>query len=276
MASNLAKVLRLDEDPLQSDPLRSEMCRRLICTIAVMDHLLSPSLNISCHVSLSDYIKLPCTNDELQAIKYRGRQISSLDSSPANIIAEIMSLSHFFCEVCLYHRNGGGISVWQELDNQLLSWTTALHKSLVYSQQNFVLHQRKGTLRQFVYLNLLYHHICQLIYFQFLQNSGSSAYETETSTLRILSCYHHSSMITEIINYTWTVACFDIHNVSMGQMLTVAAAVHMHACLTATSKEEGECNQRKLTVILDCVKRIKEHCRIFDRIVSQETNMDCK
>lgn len=58
----------------------------------------------------------------------------------------------------------------------------------------------------------------------------------------------------------------DMHNISMGQILTVSAAIIMHARLTAGPDEIQAC-MGKLQVIDAAFARNKEHCRVFDRMV---------
>lgn len=261
----MAKILRLSEDTGETDPLKREMSHRLMCTIAVMDRTLSPSLSLPCYMSLSDIVPRPCDEEEFRRIKMRAPPVVS-ETPPANLAAEIFTLSHLFCQVCLYHRNGGDLETWQDLERQQSEWRNILHTSLIYNTTNFSLHQTKGTLREFIYLHLLYHHIGQLIYFPFLQAGSGNPDELER--LRIFNCHQHATSITGIISYTWSAANFDVHNVSIGQILTVAAAVHMHACLTANSKELRESSQGNLGIITDCLSRIRIHCRIFNRVVS--------
>ena len=127
----------------------------------------------------------------------------------------------------------------------------------------------KGAIRLFSYIHLLYHHICQLLYFPYLQPSGS---DTAAAPLdvRTINCHHHTSRITEIIRDNNKVASIDLHNVSIGQILKVAAAVHMHACLTVRTREQADVAKaahENLITITDCLERIRQGCRIFDRVV---------
>lgn len=269
MASNLVKSLRLTENPLEGDPIREECCRRVVCTVVLMDRTLSSSLNLPCCFSLHQCFKEPCTEQELKSMgSARKNVMDHLELETPNLIAAIFRLSHLFCEVCIYHRHGGYEDDLQNFEQRHSEWINTLHDSLVYSQVNFEMHQMRGTLRQFLYLHLLYHHIGQLLLFPSLRASDSRSSDTADCPSRIMQCHYHARRITEIVEHGWRIAGMDIHNVSFGQILTVAAAVHMHSCLTARSKGQREARQANLTVINDCFSRVRKHCRIFDRIVS--------
>jgi hypothetical protein len=75
--------------------------------------------------------------------------------------------------------------------------------------------------------------------------------------------HYHAGIATEIIDYTWKIAKPDMYNVSVGQMLTVSAAIIMHTRLTVSSPEEIEPCKGKLEIIEAAFSRNKEHCRIL-------------
>lgn len=262
IASSMTKVMRLVEDPLGADPYRREMSRRLVATIVLMDRTLSPSLNMTPYFDLQVKISEPCSEEELQSMKSGVR----LDEQTVQVklIAELLNLSHLFCRVCLFHRHGGTLEDWRLLESEHQAWRNRLHHSLVFSPDNFRRHQLKLTVRQFLYLNLLYHHICQLIYFPFLQASHASMVDMQ----QVANCRMHASTIVDIVAYTWETVTFEIHNVSMGQILTVSAAVQMHTCMTATSKEQLESGQTRISLINESMTRMRQYCRVYDRIVS--------
>jgi hypothetical protein len=259
-----------DEDP---DPLQREMCRRLLCTIALMDRTLSLSLNVSCHLAQDDIVPPPCGDAELRQIKTRCPPLLNDDPS-ANLIVGILNLAKYFHDICFYHRNGGHQQEWQRLETQLTVWRTLLHETLVYNRANFNAHHPRQASREFIYLHLLYHHVGQLIYFPFLQANGSNPSGTELERSYVVRCHCHARSIAEIMQETWTHGGFDLHNASIGQILTVAAAVNMHASLTATSPQGAVVPKANIVIITDCLARLKEHTRIFDRIASVLQDFD--
>ena len=107
MASNLVKALRLGDETLERDPLKREMNNRLIATIVLMDHTLSPSINLPCYFSLTEFLPRPCDDEEFLSLKLRAQPLAENLPRP-NLIAAMLDLSHLFAEVCLYHRQGGG------------------------------------------------------------------------------------------------------------------------------------------------------------------------
>lgn len=270
----MCKALRLTEDSFEPDPLKRELSRRLISTVVLMDCTLSPSLNASCYFSSSETTSEPCDDDELAKIRARAPALPQ-DPPSAGLLAEILRQSKLFRQVCIYHRQGSNLEQLQAFETQQIDWERSLHESLIYNVTNFELHRAKNTLREYTYLHLLSCHIGQLIYFPHLQSSGSNLV-TDDRRLKVASCHHYATNITATVQQTWNTAGFDVHNASIGQILTVSAAVLMHACLTATSREEVEASQMRLTTINDCLTRMKEHCRIFDRVVCVEYQTSSK
>ncbi len=253
-----------DDEP---DPLEKEMCKRLLCTIALMDRTLSLSLNVSCHLTPDDLVPEPCSENELRQIRSRSPPLMNCES-PENLTLGILDLAKSFCEICFYHRYGGPHEEWQRIEAQMTIWYGALHERLVYTRANFDAHHARHASREFIYLHLLYHHVCQLIYFPFLQANGDTSYRSELGSSYIARCHHHAQRIVEIIEETWTYGGFDLHNASIGQILSVAAAVHMHVSFTSNSTQHKVSTKANLLVITNCLARLKEHTRIFDRIVS--------
>jgi hypothetical protein len=266
MASCMCKILRLSEEPSESDPLKRELCLRLLSTVVLMDRTLSPSLNVPCYFSPDEVVPQPCDDEELARIKTRVPRVAR--ESSANLITELLRLSQDFRQICLHHRQGGNTEGWQEMERRHSEWPSILHGSLAYNRTNIESHRAKHTLRRFTYMHLMHHHIGQLIYFPFLQaNASTSGPAVDMGGLQVLKCRHQARQITEIIQNSWVTEGFDVHNVSIGQILTVAAAVIMHARLTSSNQEQGAASQTQLVIINDSLTRIKAHCRIFDRIV---------
>ena len=259
-------MLRLGEDRGENEPLRREMGRRLLSTVILMDRMISPPLDFPLYFPLSEPFSHPCGEDELLRMKTL-QPIPLQDVSSANLTDELLKLSKHFCQVFMHHRQGSTLQEWEGLEREQKTWLSSLHELLVYTPINFERHRAKNTLREFIYLHLLHHHVCQLIYFSSLQDSDSDSTPGLNKT-RIQNCYQHATEITEIAQHTLKAAGFDLHNVVFGQMLAVSAAVHMHASLTAGSKEQKEVSQMRVGFITDCLSRISGHSRMFSRIVS--------
>lgn len=260
----MIKSLRLTADSLEGDPLKIEYCRRAVCTVVTMDHTLSPSLNMPCLCTFEQRFKNPYSEKDLESI---GRSetacIDPLEVKPPHLIAEISNLSQMFCQVCVYHREGGHTNDLPDLERRHSEWQTKLPEIVIDSGA------KSGALRQLLYLHLLYHHIGQLLCFPSLRSKASAQPDFDKHSQNIIQCHYHASIITEIVKSGWEIAGLDVHNASFGQILTVAAAVHMHACLTANSKQQRETSYANITVITDCIVRVRKHCRLFDRISAQ-------
>lgn len=258
--------IRPTEEAFEPDPLKRELSRRLLNTMVLMDCTLSPSLNATCYFSPSELTPEPCDDDELARIRNRAPALPQ-EAPSAGLLAEILRQSQVFRQVCVYHRQGSNTEQLRLLEEHQTVVEGSLHESLTYSIANFDIHRARNCLREFTYLHLLSHHIEQLIYFPYLQPSGSGPM-ADDRRMKVLSCHHHATRVTTIVRYTWDTAGFDLHNASIGQILTVSAAVLMHACLIANSKEEVEASQVSLTTIKDCLGRVKEHCRILNRVLN--------
>jgi hypothetical protein len=233
-----------------------------------MDRNLSPSLNIPCYFPLNQTFEEPCAEEDFNRMGTNNRDLlDRMETRLPNLKAALFRLSHLFCQLCIYHRQGDLDGDLQKVEQQYVAWFHSLHGGLVYSETNFDIHQKRGSLRQFLYLHLLYHHVGQLLYFPSLQGGDQRASDLSNNTSRVRQCHYHANRITEIVENGWTIAGIDIHNMSCGQVLTVAASIHMHACLTATSIEQREAHQVSITTVTDSFMRVREHCRVFDRIV---------
>lgn len=66
-ACNMAKILHLREDQTNITAFNKEMSRRLLCTLAVMDRTLTPSLNRPCYFSPEELISDPLPENGMLA-----------------------------------------------------------------------------------------------------------------------------------------------------------------------------------------------------------------
>jgi hypothetical protein len=191
-ASSVAKLLRLREDHVNSTPFRREMCRRLLCTLLIMDRTLSPSLNIPCNFRPEETINEPLPDNHLQNLA-SGIPVHGYSG---NLILEILDLSEIFRRVCVYHRERGNDDEWRTLYNEQDAWQARLPEDLIWTPTNFAFHQKNQSLRKFLYIHLLHNHICQLIYFPFLQGSAAFSTNTFLGAEQISQCHYHAKLIT--------------------------------------------------------------------------------
>lgn len=255
------------DESWEVDPLQKELTRRLVCTVALMDRMISPSLNVQCNFQLDDPIPVPCGEEELQNLKNRTFARTN-DTRSRNVVAELVHLSSLFCQVCVYHRSNNAPEKLLEIETQLSIWSNSLPDFLQYTRANLESHHQRQSLRQFAYMHLIYHHICQLTLFRSLTANRPQEEINEQAA----NCHSHACRIIDIIQYTWEHAGFDLHNASVGQILTVAAVIHTHALLTTSSIEIMEASKTRITMIRDYFGRAKKHCRLFDWVVKCSHN----
>lgn len=263
----MAKSLKLTNDPLEGDLQRVEICRRVVCNIVFLDRILSPSFNMQCYFSLDEAFKEPATQEELQRTgsvqQFTPYQRESLGP---NLVAEIFRLSHLFCRLCLYHRKGDHAELGV-YEREHLAWQQHLNGDLPYSFESLNRYRQTGSVRQFLFLHLLHHHIGQLLYFPALRAGSQSFPNPDRDQARIDLCQFHASRISEIVKDGWNIGGIEVHNTCYGQILTISAAIHVYSCLTASSSEYKEAARANISAIIDSFVRIRKHCRIFDRMV---------
>lgn len=272
IATTMAKSLRLETDPFQGDIRRVDDCRRIVCNLALLDRILSPSFNMQCYYSLSEEFREPLPLEKLRW--YSGQPRTSTQESAIyapDISTEIFRLSHLLCGICTYYRKGEQARSLNEYERQHLDWQRKLQGDLAYTALSFDKHRRQGTLRQFLFLHLLHNHIGQLLYFPTL-GGGLHAHQVPgvagRDQSKVALCQYHAARISEIVDEAWRVAGVNVHNTCCGQILTVSAAVHMHSCLTSESSTHKIASLASINVIMEALVRMRRHCRIFDRIVS--------
>ncbi|KAH8673295.1 hypothetical protein BX600DRAFT_454995 [Xylariales sp. PMI_506] len=244
--------------------------------MALMDRLLSIPLQLEPHFSREEPIPSPLGDQEFWALKRR--TTVPTDSSNISITIEILKLSDLLSSVCHAYRESNSKVILQGLVAQFDGYAVSLHPTFHYTPENLSRQLEGGTLRKFAFMHLLYHHIGQLLFFHSLKSTYVSGPSVSSGALK---CHQHAFSILEIIEYARNSGGFDLHNFSMGQVLSIATVVHGHALLTARSIEVAEQLQRQVATMRDCVLRIQRHTRLFNwvlqhleglwRILSQNT-----
>ena len=125
MACSICKILRLSDEPSETDPLKREMPLRLLSAVVLIDRTLSPSLNIPCYFSSGEIIPEPCDDEELARIKIRAPPVAQVPR--ANLIAEILRLSEDFRQICLHHRQRGNLETWRAMERRFEEWHLSIH-----------------------------------------------------------------------------------------------------------------------------------------------------
>lgn len=262
----MAKSMRLSDSPSQQDPRRTDACRRIVCNLALLDRILSPSFNMHCHFSLAEAFAEP---ESWEEPGYLGLPLggSPLRRS-TNFSSKVFRLSQLLCGLCTYHRRGEQSNSLSEYERQHLDWETQLQGDLSYSSDSFGKFRDKGTLRRFLFMHLLHNHIGQLLYFPALgRDRRGQPTGTNGDQSRATLCQYYAGRVSNIVEEAWLKAGVTMHNTCCGQMLTISAVVHMYYCLTSDSAPQKAAARASIDVILQAFVRIKRHSRIFDRMV---------
>ncbi|KAM5341876.1 hypothetical protein ACJ41O_014907 [Fusarium nematophilum] len=267
-AVNLVRALRLEDEKSEVDPLRLEMSRRLMATITLMDMVLSPALGFRFQLNLpQDEGPTIRSDEDLSALKHR---VHAENHVPRPSTAqEILSLSKILAAVCQSYRGEDSTDVLRQQEEAYLRITASRDPSLAWNEENLERNQQRDSLRRFAFMHVLSHHVGQLVYFKALGCMDGSRFSDEDLAAKVSECHRHARAIVDIVDYTSTVAGFDLHNFCMGQVLTVATVVHTHALLVAPSEEAVADVRRRIEGIRAHVNRVKGHCRMFIWVSNQ-------
>lgn len=206
--------------------------------------------------------------DEFWALKHRTQAQAPLESNHGRIYDLLVQLSRIIHEIGLVYRNGGSVTELERSKTELDVVFSTLNLYYRYDMVNLIANKDRGTLRRFAFLHLLYHHAGQLVTFCSLRGLEKSVCEPFCHPEWEVHCYQHAQSITGIIQYTFEQAGFDLHNLQMGQILTVATIVHAHARMKASSRHDIERLGLEIATLQNCVDRLKVRTRMYNWVVS--------
>lgn len=264
----MVKALHLLEDS-DVDPLRLELTRRLIGTIALMDRILSPALKFPLHMTpFQDVVPVLRSDEEFVAL--RNRTLAPSHLAQPSVAQEVLNLSKILARVCHDCRSNDSFNLLSHEESEYGRSAVGIDPSLAWTEQNLGWHQHRDSIRRFAFMHVLYHHVGQLVYFKSLSRARDDRFDLDELASQVRNCHQHARTIVDIIDYTWNVSGFDLHNFVMGQVLTVATVVHTHELLLATTVPEAAEIRNRIENIRACVVRVKRHCRMFNWVVSFE------
>ncbi|KAL2871220.1 uncharacterized protein BJX67DRAFT_218888 [Aspergillus lucknowensis] len=262
-ARNIASLFKLGRRHNGVNAPTDEIARRLVVTIALMENLFTPSINIERGLSPM----APELNGEPNAVLNRtsvcgvaepGRTLAIMD--------EILHLSDIHYQVRRSWQIKPNLSPRQDFAATLQKWQDNLPSNLQLAPGNFEYHREKLSLRRYAFMHLLQLHIQQLLVLEQLQWPPviHNAFTRDTSTAK---AYEQASGIASIVNWLWHTAQMDIHNASFGQIVTTAQVIHVHRLLSSTDPNTIAEAQSEIITLQDCLERVKGHCRLFNWVV---------
>ncbi|RSL48140.1 hypothetical protein CEP53_009643 [Fusarium sp. AF-6] len=260
-AANMLRALRLLDISEGGSSVSVETHRRLICTMALMDRLISFPLRLTPHFSRRDKIPRMLHDDEFLALK-RGRANHATGThvhlQNVSVSQEIMFLSEILAE--LYEMFQDGQDDVAQVLSRFVSHSSTRSESLLWTPSNISNHLGHDTLRQFAYMHMLFHHIGQLVHFKALKPTSTQSQAQRESAVE---CHRHANSIAVIVETLWDQATFDLHNFSVGKILTTAVVVSAHALLEASTTEAIQQLHDQMTILTGCISRIQNHTRMF-------------
>ncbi|KAH6995148.1 fungal-specific transcription factor domain-containing protein [Ilyonectria destructans] len=170
-ATNMLRALRLLDTHPGENSVTSETNRRLVCTMALMDRLMSFPLRLPPQFSSQDHIPTMLADGEFWALKRGTGTLADgglQGPSSVSVSQEILKLSEILLEVCNAYFNGGSSTTLEETRLRFHHYSTTRDSSLLSTAANLERHKHHDTLRKFSYMHLLYHHVGQLIHFHAL------------------------------------------------------------------------------------------------------------
>lgn len=132
----------------------------------------------------------------------------------------------------------------QRLSSELQDWLRGLPAHLRNTPENLEAFAAKSRGREFAVLHIIYHHQCQLLYYQYLQWASSSPSEAgaaEEIFRRVARCKAHAEALSALM---WTMNTFAgsecLWSPVNGHLLVVASSIHLHSLLFDTDDGDGD------------------------------------
>lgn len=242
-----------------------EMTRRLVATIAIMENLFTPSVNIE--RGLSPMQLATKLNGELNATIGRTRICGPAEPGPSlAIMNEILHLSEVHYQIRRAWHTQPASSLQQDFAATLQQWQDALPSYLRLAPENFEYHQERLSLRRYAFMHLLQLHLRHLLLFKQLE-WPPTIHSTATRDPSAVEAYEHASRITSIVNWLWHTSQLEMHNASFGQIVTIAQVIHIHRLLSSTDADTINSTQSEITALQEYLLRVKRHCRLFNWVV---------
>jgi hypothetical protein len=133
-ATNMLRVLWSTDENSEVDPLRQECNRRLVCTMILMDRLLSFPPRLSPQFSTHEPVPPLLGDDDFWAQK---RRTASQPVDPdTSVNHQILILSKMLDSVCYTYRRGSSRVTLEECRIQFDNYTASFYPSLIRKNVN--------------------------------------------------------------------------------------------------------------------------------------------
>lgn len=270
-ARTCLSILKLDKpsELYDSDPVQAEMTRRLVATIALMDHLMLPFLDIKRPATQISPLPRLFSHQEFDTLRSRSANAPTTPTGP-NLMQELLDLSSIYLDICKSGKESP-VEVHFTAASNLRKWYGDLPAELDFTDANFDSHRTQFMLRPFTFLHVLFHHSWHLILLDklpwtdelFMPGAGRLSLDPD-----IVELYDHAAWIADTVVKLWNAAHLDLHNSCFGLSIVVAQTVLVHRLLSLSDRTQKEATQAQVKGLRNCLIRVKEHCRLFDWVVS--------
>lgn len=262
-ARNIVSLLQLDQGLVEPDCIQTEMSRRLVATIALMENIFTPSVNIQRGLMPIDPIPILHSEEDFDSLK-ACRQIKPDTQSAPSMMNKILELSSIYFQIRQDwdKRSGGALPNYRD---RLQRWEASLPHSFLYSPNNMRSHLEKFRLRPFTFMHLLRHHVWNIVLFESL--TWPPTLQTANENHAHTEAYHHASQIMEIVQWYHELSSSDIHNPCFGQIATTTLVILVHQILSTADDMVRQGVQTQIHSLRQCLERVKQHSRLFNWVV---------
>lgn len=239
------------------------MSRRLVATIALMENIFTPSVNIQRGLMPIDPIPILHCEEGFDSLK-ACRQITPNALSAPSMMNKILELSSIYFQI-RQHWDRRSEEDFCEYGDRLERWEVDLPHSFLFSPENMRSHLEKFRLRPYTFMHLLRHHAWDLVLFESLTWPPSLQTTNENEGQR--NAYRHASQIIDIFQWYHELSSSDIHNPCFGQIATTTLVILVHQIMSTADEMARQSVQTRIHCLRQCLERVKQHSRLFNWVV---------
>ncbi|KAJ3533831.1 hypothetical protein NM208_g7808 [Fusarium decemcellulare] len=272
IANGMAEILGLNSTSFVGSIVMLEVRRRVWWTLFMADRWCSSGIGLPRQIKeLGGTVDLPMDETIFQSLSLDQENLAT--SWKPGLWAHMISLVQHFGPIQDLNRRSaqGGVDD-DELDGevayiarQLELWEKMLPSDSKMTDENFHLHQDKGTGGAFVALHLGYHHYSTLLYFRFLEDQRSS---TDLRKNCASLCKHHASAYSALLRRAReTTRCEAVYP-TVGHMAVVSSSVLLHTLLFG-HEDEIQTARHKLNANFEALLELKQYWPSMESMIQR-------
>ncbi|KAF4991867.1 hypothetical protein FDECE_13894 [Fusarium decemcellulare] len=272
IANGMAEILGLNSTSFIGSIVMLEVRRRAWWTLFMADRWCSSGIGLPRQIKeLGGTVDLPMDETIFQSLPF-DQETLTMSWKPGLWAHMISLVQHFGPIQDLNRRSAQGGVDDDELDGevaylarQLELWEKMLPSDSKMTDENFHLHQDKGTGGAFVALHLGYHHYSTLLYFRFLEDQRSS---TDLRKNCASLCKHHASAYSALLRRAReTTRCEAVYP-TVGHMAVVSSSVLLHTLLFG-HEDEIQTARHKLNANFEALLELKQYWPSMESMIQR-------